>query len=135
MLILNPQLVRFDSWSWPDASSISIDRAAAHLIEEWTDLGPHAGFIDVSEIRTTIRLTRKLASTALDDPPLGHLADLAFAVAPHATDARTRAFEISCVLTSIKTDAGGPSPALGTQTFTFHAVSGSGDIDPIRTSE
>ena len=71
MLILSPEIVRFDSHAWDDALAIAVDRTPKRLIEEHSDAGPFAVFADVPEQSITIRVRRTLSTDDTDDPALG----------------------------------------------------------------
>ena len=64
MLILNPRHVRFGPDLWPDVSLVAIEREAARLALEWSDLGPHPVFADAPEQQLTIRIVQEVARVA-----------------------------------------------------------------------
>jgi hypothetical protein len=131
MLLLAPEIVRFESHAWDDVASLAIDRAAKRIIEEHSDLGPFATFADVPEQSITIRVQRRITADDLDDPPLGEAGELTFSIGPPAAALARKRITVSCVLTSIRSDLPSAKPA--TRTLTFLATS-DGATDPITTT-
>lgn len=136
MLILSPQLVRFDSQEWTDVSLIAIDRVAAREAIEWSDLGPHPMFADVPEQRTTIRLVRRLDRGDLSAPAPGQLGALSFEVSPAATEAGKRIHTAQCVVLSVRHELStGPKGPSAMQTIELVALSSDGAADPVAIVE
>ncbi|MBX3405373.1 MAG: hypothetical protein KF869_01310 [Phycisphaeraceae bacterium] len=136
MLVLAPQLVRFDSLEWTDVSLIAIDRTAARQALEWSDLGPHPTFADVPEQRTTIRIIRQLDRGDLAAPAPGRAGELVFDVSPAATEAGRRTHTAQCVVLSIRHElSAGPKGHAAVQTIELIALSGDGAADPFTASE
>ena len=133
MLIVNPDVVRFEAVVWEDVGAVVVDRAASRVVEEWTDFGPHAGLVDAAEIRTTVRVVRRLLSGDAGAPVLGTLGELAFYTATGGSDAARRRVRVRCVLTSVKTELPGVDQARGQamQTLSFIAASTDGATDPL----
>jgi len=135
MLILNPEIVRFESHAWDDVAAIAIDRAAKRLVEDHGDEGPFAAFADVPEQTVTIRVQRRLggAGDDTDDPALGASGQLTLYTARAGADASRRRITITCVVTAIRCDL----PAAGrpaTKTITFIAQS-EGASDPVTVAD
>ena len=128
MLLLSPEIVRFDSFAWDDVSTLAVDRLPKRLIEDHSDLGPFATFVDVPEQSIQIRVQRKITADDLDDPPLGISGQLTFYIAPPGADLARARIAISCVLTSIRSEL--PAAKQATRTLTFHATS-NGTTNPI----
>ncbi len=143
MLILNPEVARFEQWVWEDVAGASISRGATRRVEAWGDRGPHPELVDVPEIRTVVRLTRRVVGGDLVIPPLGTLGLLVVYTARGGSDAGRRKVEVRCVLTSVRSDVPGMrgerrppgSPIAGAQTLTFVAVSETGGPDPVVVTE
>lgn len=136
MLILAPQLVRFDTLEWTDVSLIAIDRLAAREAIEWTDLGPHPTFADVPEQRTTIRIVRRLDRGDLASPVPGQAGALAFEVSPAATEAGKRTYTAQCIVLSVRHElSAGPRGPGAMQTIELVALSSDGAADPFAVSE
>ena len=143
MLALNPDVVRFEQWVWEDVAAAAISRAASKRVEDWGDLGPHSAFVDAPELRTTVRVTRRMSGDDGELPVVGTLGTLVFYVTPGATDALRRRVQVRCVLTSVRTEVTGVRPGRrtqgpgvdgGIQTLTFVAVSVNGQADPLSIS-
>ena len=137
-LILNPDILRFEELVFDHVLSIEVDRAASRTAEDWSDLGPHAALIDTPELRTTIRLTRRLGSDSLGSAPApGRLGTLTFYTSPHHSDANRKRIRIRCVITAVEhklLTAGAKevvTALTAEQTITALAVSTDGATDPI----
>jgi hypothetical protein len=129
MLILNPDIVRFESHAWDDVAVIAVERSAKRLIEEHSDAGPFAAFVDVPEQSITIRIQRTLAATDADDPALGDAGDLVFYLSAPGDDRERTRYTIRCAVMAIRIDLPtGAKPA--TKTIEFRAFAADGS-DPI----
>jgi len=129
MLILNPEIVRFDSLVWEDVCAVAIERIGTKIIEDHDDRGPFAAFVDVSEQSIKIRVTRAIAADDVADIALGTPGELVFYAASAADDRRRRRIAVSCVVVGTRVEPGaGAKPP--TKTLLFRAVSASGD-DPV----
>lgn len=151
MLVLDPEVVRFEDVVFEDALGVAIDRQARKLVEEWGDDGPHAAMVDVPEQRVVVRVTRRPVRGRVEGGAdaeiglvLGREGELVFYSSGSGGAARTR-FVVRCVLTGAKTelsldDAGralGRAPAglVAVQTLTFLGVSPDGGAsDPVSVS-
>lgn len=136
MLILSPDIIRFEDLIWDDASAVAIDRAAARTIAEFSDLGPHIAFADVPEKRTTVRITRTLRrADPINDPAphVGRLGTLVFYTSTELGDMGRRRVTVHCVLTGVETQLGSAARTpRATQTLTFLALSPNGGAqDPV----
>lgn len=135
MLILSPDIIRFEDLIWDDASAIAIDRAAARTIAEFSDLGPHIAFADVPEKRTTVRITRTLrrADPTNDPAPhVGRLGTLTFYTSTELGDLGRRRITVNGILTGVETQLGTPTRPRTTQVLTFLALSPNGGAaDPV----
>ena len=128
MLLLNPEIVRFESHAWDDVAALAIDRTPKRIIEEHSDLGPFATFADVPEQSIHIRVQRRITSDDLDASALGASGTLTFYFSPPGAELSRQRVQITCVLTSIRTDL--PALKQATRTLTFLATS-DGTTNPI----
>ena len=128
MLLLSPEIVRFDSFAWDDVATLAVDHLPKRLIEDFSDLGPFATFADVPEQSIQIRVQRRITTDDLDSPALGAQGTLTFYFSTPGADLSRRRVAISCVLTSIRTDL--PALKQATRTLTFLATS-DGITNPI----
>jgi hypothetical protein len=148
MLVLAPEVVRFEDAVFEDALAVSVDRAAERLVEEWGDDGPHCAMADVTRTRTLVKVVRRPARSGADETGLlrlGREGELVFYTSG-GTDAGRVRVVVRCVLSGVKTelslDAPGRatgSPARGlsaVQTLTFVGVSiDGGASDPVSLSD
>lgn len=134
-MLLHPTTVAFGELTLDAVTGLTIDRLAAREIVEFNDLGPHASFVDVSELRTVITLTRRLSQATLSTPLPGTMAELRFTSASGSHDAGRVRVRVLAVLREARhtlTDSGGRGGASATQTLTFIAVSDDGGAsDPL----
>lgn len=126
MLLPHPTRVTFGDLALDAVASVAVDRLAAREIVEFSDLGPHAAFADVPELRTHISLVRRPDRPDSALPLPGDQADLSFTVATGAHDARRTRFRARCVLREIRHDT-----AAARQTLAFIALSTDGAADPL----
>ena len=132
MILLNPEIVRFENLAWEDVIALAIDRTPKRTIEDHSDEGPFPAFADVPEQSITIKLQRRITQDDTEDPTLGESGTLTFYTGPAANDAARRKVSITCVATSIRCDL--PSsgkPAIKTITFAAASTDGS---DPVAIS-
>jgi hypothetical protein len=130
LLIPHPDTLAFDGLALPDALSITIDRAAAREILDWTDDGPHPTFADIPEQRTTITIARKPAPGDLTAPLPAQLGELSFIFSPAGTDAARKRLRAQCVVREVRHDLASPR-----QFITLLALSPHGSTDPIVIEE
>ena len=133
MLILNPRNVRFGSTTWPDVTLVAIDRDAARLALEWSDLGPHPVFADAPEQRLTIRIIQDAPSDDIDAPRPGDHDTLTLYTSPTAADARRRKLTAAAVITSITHELSQTRPHQ--RRITLTALSADGATAPITVSD
>ncbi len=131
MLLLSPEIVRFESHAWEDVSALAIDHIPKRIVEDHSDLGPFATFADVPEQSIHIRVQRRVTADDLDAPTLGQSGLLTFYIGPPAADLQRKRVAITCVLTSIRSELPTAKPA--TRTLTFIATS-NGATPPITTT-
>ncbi len=140
MLWLNPELVTLALAGAPSLTldgvrSISINRSAARLALEFTDLGPHVGFADAPEQRVDIVIERNVSpETAAPSAALapGALGALSFRAAAANSDRAGRLISAQAVVTRVRHDH---SRSLGwLQTIALVAISDDGASDPILVS-
>lgn len=133
MLLLNPDIVRFESHAWEDVSALAIDRHSKHPIEDHGDQGPFAAFADAPDQSIHIKLQRTLRASDTQDPPLGLSGTLTFYLGTPGTDLDRRKVTITCTLISIKHDLpAGARPI--TKTLAFMATNPDGE-DPVTIAE
>ena len=137
-MLLIPTTVTFEELVFDDTLALTIDRQSARLVEEWSDLGPHAAFADAPERRTIIRLTRRPRTSEpdlIDALVLGRLGTITATVGRSAGAADARRLAAFCMLTSVRSDLSAPAASRdpeATQTLTFLAISpDGGPTDPI----
>lgn len=148
MLLFHPKSVDFAESPLPGVRSITIDRKADVLAEEWSDAGPHQVFCDATRLRTVVRIVQQL--------DVGDAANLITAIVPGVQEQlrfqaninnASRGCAVSmlaCVVSVITELPPAPSslPVPGTgsvsriamRTITFFAVSTSGFGDPVQTA-
>lgn len=129
MIWLNPVKVTLGPYELRNVTLIAVDRTARRTAEEWTDLGPHAGFADVPEQRVSISIARQILETETTGPKPGESHTLTFRTSPGASAASVRAVSIAVVVISVEhaiTKAG-----RATQGIRATAISSDGAIDPV----
>ena len=133
MLVLNPRLVTFGGESWEDVAAVSIDRVAARLVEEWSDAGPHAVFVDAPERRVTVRVVQEPAGDAPGAPLPGDSGELVVFTAPGAGDAGRKRVSCGAVVTRVEHEVSLRRGSV--RTVTLAAVSADGAADPIAVED
>lgn len=136
MLIINPARVTLGPHTFTDVESVAINRIATRTVIEIGDSGPHAVFADVPEQRTTITITRRLATAdALDLAP-GDTLSLGVEFSKEATDAGRTRVQASCVLLENRHElglaTGGAGRPRAMQLLSLVALSSDGAADPIQ---
>lgn len=132
MIFLNPQHVQFDGSPVDQVAAIVINRRAERLAIEYSDKGPHPVFVDAPEQRITVVITRDLIE---GDPMIegaiapGHAAELSFATSPNASEAQSRSFAFTVVVTAVEHDLKRGKGAR--ETITCIAISSNGASDPM----
>lgn len=129
MLFINPRQVRFGDRVWGDASAVVIDRAAARLVESWSDHGPFGTLVDVAEERVTVKVVQSVAGDAPGTLALGEEAELSFVSTPTGTDQGAREVRATCVIVGVAHELSAKSGAV--RTITLRAVSDDGSADPV----
>lgn len=129
MLIIRPRGVRFDGSPWTEVSSIALDRGPARAVVEWGDLGPHPTLADVPEVRTTVRIVRRLLRDEPDGVRPGDAGELVFEAAPAGGAAQRRRWTIACVVMRTNTEVDDRRGAQ--RTIELVAVSTDGAADPV----
>ena len=139
MLLPHPNSLTFADTPLPDATLVTIDRAAAKEILDWSDNGPHPIFADVPEQRTTITIVRTLTRGDLAAPRPGEQGDLTFvfSAAGANTDAQRKRLSATCVVRDIRHELNPAKPggAHARQLITLLALSPTGTEDPITTTD
>lgn len=139
-VVLNPEVVRFETLVFEDVVSVEVDRVGTRVAEEWTDAGVHAGFVDVAELRTSVRVTRRLGTESVAGPVVGALGVLTFYTSATWGDGSgggRRRVRVRGVITAVKNSigAGGKASASAEQEITIVAASVDGASDPVSVDE
>ncbi len=112
--------------------AITSHSSAKRVLEEWTDGGPYATFIDVADISIEIVIERDATADAfglLDGVSPGDQGVLRFIAAPSGASAHAEAVSAIVVVTAVKHILhGGSGPV---QTIVCRAVSQDGVVRPI----
>lgn len=58
VVVLDPARVALAGEALTGVRSVTIDRDAERLLEEWDDQGEHCAFVDVPEVRTIVKIVR-----------------------------------------------------------------------------
>ncbi|TVQ34450.1 MAG: hypothetical protein EA376_00135 [Phycisphaeraceae bacterium] len=131
MLWIDPERVTLETESelieLDGVELIAADRRAGRLVVEYTDRGPHAGFADVTEQRTSVRIVRRPDETA--PPGLGTAATLRFRTARASGDAGGALVSIVVVVAGVEHQF--DVRRGGRQVLTCIAVSEDGALDPV----
>ncbi|MBL8745923.1 MAG: hypothetical protein JNK58_06150 [Phycisphaerae bacterium] len=129
MIWLNPVKVMLGSFELRNVSLVAVDRGARRLVEEWTDLGPHVGFVDVPEQRVVVSISRHVVETETVAPKPGESHTLTFRSSAGLSAAGVRLVSIAVVVTSVEhaMTKGGRA----TQSIRAVAVSSDGAADPV----
>ncbi len=132
MLVLNPQRVKFDGHEWAQVESIAIDRLAQKLVQEWSDDGAFAVFVDVPEQRVRVSMVQMLDEGTLEALVPGMSGDLVFEAARSGSDAGRFEISISVVIGEVRHEV---SRGRGVRTLVAWGASSSGDTDPVMVIE
>lgn len=132
MIWLNPDRVMLGAIELRDVFMIAVDRAARRLAEEWTDLGPHAGFADVPEQRVMVSLARRILESEAASPKPGEAHTLTFRAGASASAAGVWAYSIPVVVVSVEHSMAASGGAM--QRLRAVAVSPDGLADPVTES-
>lgn len=139
MIILNPDSVTFDGVRWDGVRSVTIDREAVSVAEEWSDEGAHCLFVDVPRVRTTVRVRRVVeaargdapreAPGVLEFPRPGDEGVLRVRVGAARSDRQRRSVEVRCVALRAVVSAG---PEGTTAEVVLAGVATLAGIDPVQ---
>ena len=121
MLLLSPEIVRFESHAWDDAIALAVDHIPKRTIEDHSDLGPFATFADVPEHSIHIRVQRRITNDDTDGPSLGDSGQLIFYTGQITSPLTRQRITITCTLIAIRSDL--PTAKPPTRTLTFIATS------------
>lgn len=138
MLIVDPERVEFDGVEWGGVVAVSVDRAAARPIVEWTDRGPHPTFADAPEQTVTVRVHRRLAKNEIGTPRPGDLGLLRFVAASAGDSAELVRASASAMVEKVGhrivggiAGAGRGVGGVAEQTIQLVALSPDGLADPL----
>ncbi len=135
MIALKPDVVRFEQHVWEDAVTVVVDQSARRLVEEYSDSGSYAAFVDVPERAVQVRVVRRVTRDDTNDPMLGSAGTLRFYLGPEAGDAGRKRVSVLCVLVSIRTEVAAIQAGLSaTKTLTFLGM-GDGGTDPVAVAD
>lgn len=136
MLLPLPNSLTFGEIALSDAAVVTIDRAAAKAVLDWSDAGPHPVFADVPEQCTTITIARDLIRGDLSAPAPGQLGELAFlfSAAGANSDAARKRFTAACVVRDVRHELLPARPA-ARQLITFLPISPDGTQDPVTITD
>lgn len=129
MLWLNPERVTIGAVELRGVIAVAVDREAARLTEEFSDLGPHVAFADVPEQRVMIRLTRELVESEGTLLRPGDQGALSFRASANASDVAGRTVSATVVVTGVGHTLGARSTAR--QVIVCVAISSDGAADPV----
>jgi hypothetical protein len=128
MVVLSPGVVTFGQARWAGVRSVVIDRTPERAVIEGSDVGPHATFADVPEVRVRVKVVMDLAADALDAPRPGQLATLTFFAAPGAADAARVRVRATCVVLRVTHEV---QAERATRTVDLVALSANGTDEPV----
>jgi len=132
MIWLHPPSVVLLDAELTGVRAVSVSRSARAIIEEWSDLGPHAVFADAARISVEVVIEREIRGGApglIGSPSPGEEGTLRLTASPSAGGAHEETVEATVVVTSVRHRLhGGEGP---TQTITCRAVSGDGAEAPL----
>jgi len=132
MLILNPDIVKFDGERLEGVLAVALDRRPAKEVVEHDDLGPHATFADVPEQRVELNVRQELRRGDLSLMAPGNEGLLELWTAPGASEAGRRKLSATVVCLRIEHDLSKKAPA---RTIRFIAISASSATDPITITD
>jgi len=111
---------------------ITVSRTARGVIEEWSDLGPFATFVDATQVSVEVRIEREVREEGAGVSgglALGAQGELSFVASPSGASGHGEAVRGTVVVTGVRHDlAGGEGPR---QVITCRAVSSDGSSDPL----
>jgi hypothetical protein len=132
MLIVSPTEVVFATRALGGVTRVVIERRAAKVALEWSDLGRYVAFADVPEQEVRVRLEQAASAGELDGPQPGDQGQLALVAAGNAgAIARTR-ITLTGVVVGVRYDL--PVAGPGTRVIELVAVSATGASDPVALS-
>jgi len=132
MLIVNPDEVVFAGQALDEVRQIVVDRRGVREVVEFGDLGPHAVFCDIPEVRVEVRVRRELLHSVTGGPVPGDMGDLLVRTAPTGGDAIGTTLSCQAVVMRVTHDIRAGGGAI--QTITLLAISPDGAGDPLQES-
>ena len=132
MLVLNPDRVRFEDEELAGVRTIVLERSAGSVIEDWSDRGPYASFVDVPEQRVVVRLNAEGRESGAVGPLPGAEGDLEFYTARVAGISGRRRVRVRCVVVRSGHEIGAGGTAR--RVLEFRGVSSDGATDPVLVS-
>lgn len=137
MIVVNPSGVQFGTTLIERVLWVAVDRAAARLIREWSDEGPHVRLIDAPEQLVSLTMQQELDAdlstpfTGTGAPGVGTLATLTIVTQPNASDGAKRKLTATAVLVGVSHKVGSRGDRGATRLFKFEAVATDGATDPV----
>ncbi len=132
MITLSPANVTLGNVELTHVDAVLLSRTADRLVVEHTDQGPHVGFVDVPERRSTFTIRRRVHEDEPAPAKPGDSLALAFTTAESAAAGRARRVSANVVVTSVINDLASRRAAI--QTITAIAFSTDGVADPVTES-
>lgn len=132
MIWLHPKSVTLLGAELAGVRAVTVTRTAKNVLEEWTDGGPFAVFVDATGISTEVVIEREAVQSSVDlagGASPGDQGELVLTTAPSGASAHAETVTASVVVVSVKhTLHGGDGP---TQRIVCRAVSTDGVAKPI----
>ncbi len=132
MVWLHPKSVTLLGEELTGVRAVTVSASAKNVLEEWTDGGPYAAFVDATGVSVEIVIERDAVEDSaglVGGPVPGELGTLTLAAAPSGASAHVEDLTATVVVTSVKhTLHGGSGP---TQRIACRAVSSDGIVAPV----
>lgn len=128
MWIVHPAEVSFGTLTLEGVGVASVDRVGSKVEVGYAEGGAHAAFVDVTGVRTAVRLVQEALGALPAPPALGTQGTLSMVVAPDAGDSRRRRVSGLAVVTGVRHELGGRG---GRRIVEFELVSAGGAADPL----
>lgn len=132
MVVLSTRTAMLGSTELRGVQSIVVNRTAGKVAVEHTDMGAHAGFVDVPERRTTVVLRRTVEQDEASPALPGDSVTFSFRVGESATPPRLRLVSTTVVVTSVTHEVFPGRSVI--QTISMTGWSSDGIADPISES-
>ncbi len=127
-MVLTPAEVSFGGRAWANVQVVTIEQGAAKLVEEWSDAGPVAAFIDVPEQRVILKIEQSLSEEDPGEALLGEEAEVEATFGPSGGDLLRRRVRVRAVVVQVVHKV---STSGATRVVTLRGVSADGVTDPV----